>query len=74
MTPMFLQASVRCKYKEHFLFPFNNLCCVQARFGGKPELATAADAEIGQLCKQIELILNHGLKERDSSLGLAVIR
>ena len=72
MTPMFLQTSVRCKYKEQF--PFNNLCFVQARFGGKPELATAADAEIGQLCKQIELILNHGLKERDSSLGLAVIR
>jgi len=46
----------------------------QAKFGGKPELATTADAEIGQLCKQIELILNHGLKDRDSSLGLAVIR
>jgi hypothetical protein len=27
-----------------------------------------------ELCKQLELTLQHGAKDRDSSLGLAVIR
>jgi len=46
----------------------------QARFGGRPELATGEDEGVALFCKQIELILNHGLKDKDTNLGLAVIR
>jgi len=46
----------------------------QVRYGGKSELATGDQDEVICLCRQLELVLNHGLKDQESSLGLSVIR
>jgi len=57
-----LQASLDCVKK------------CQVRYGGKTELAIGEEESVQELCKQIELILSHGLKDKDTHLGLAVIR
>jgi len=54
-----------------------SLDCVkkcQVRYGGQAELATGEDGNVVELCKQVEIILIHGLRDRDDSLGLAVMR
>ena len=52
----------------------NSSVLLQVRYGGRTELATGEEETIADLCRQLELVLNHGLRDQDTNLGLAVIR
>ena len=47
----------------------NAIKSCQVRFGGKSELATENEKVVSELCHNIEVVLEHGLKHNTSSIG-----
>ena len=47
----------------------NAIKSCQVRFGGKSELATENEKVVSELCYNLEVVLEHGLKSNQSSSG-----